>query len=76
MKKKNNVGKIVGTGLAISAVAGAAYMLWGPDGKKHQKKLHDWATKVQKEVKKDTKVVKGAVKKGVKVVKAMKAEKK
>lgn len=68
MKKKSNVGKVVKTGLAISAVAGAAYMLFGPDGKKHQKKLHDWALKVQKEVKKDVKVVKRAVAKEMKAM--------
>lgn len=67
-KKKSNVGKVVKTGLALSAVAGAAYMLWGPDGKKHQKKLQDWAMKVQKEVKKDVKVVKGVVEKEMKAM--------
>jgi hypothetical protein len=72
-KKNNGVGKIVKTGVAISAVAGAAYMLFGPDGKKHQKKLHDWAMKVQKEVKKDVKVVKKVV---AKEMKAMNGEKK
>ena len=60
-KKKGGMGGAVKTGLAISAVAGAAYMLWGPDGKKHQKKLHEWASKVEKEVKKDVKIVKGVM---------------
>lgn len=65
---KGTMGGAVKTGLALSAVAGAAYMLWGPDGKKHQKKLKDWAMKVQKEVKKDVKVVKGVVAKEMKAM--------
>jgi hypothetical protein len=60
--KKSKVGKTVKTGLAISAVAGAAYMLFGPDGKKHQKELHEWAMKIKKEVKKDVGAVKSAIK--------------
>lgn len=67
-KKKSSAGKVVKTGLALSAVAGAAYMLWGPDGKKHQKKLHEWAMKVEKEVKKDVKVAKGVVAKEMKAM--------
>ena len=62
MKKKNNkTGKII-KGVAVAgALAGAAYMLLGPDGKKNQAKLKKFAGKVKTEVKKNVKVaVKGA----------------
>lgn len=62
MKKKTNKTKKIVKGVAIaSAVAGAAYMLLGPDGKKNQAKLKKFAGKIKSEVKKNVKVaVKGA----------------
>ena len=65
-KKKSIAGKVLKTGLALGAVAGAAYMLFGPNGKKHQKKLLDWAKKIQVEVEKDTKIAKAVISKEVK----------
>lgn len=60
-QEKNKINKAVKTGLALSAVAGAAYLLFGPDGQKHQKKLREWAEKIQKEVNKDAGIVKKVI---------------
>ena len=80
MKTKNKTskaGKIV-KGVAVAgALAGAAYMLLGPDGKKNQAKLKKFAGKVKTEVKKDIKVaVKGAKAMKKEVVKDSKKAKK
>ena len=56
--KKGKIGKAIKKGVAVGAMAGAAYMLLGPDGKKNQKKLKDFVTKVKKEVTRDTQIVK------------------
>lgn len=62
MKKKTNKTKKIIKGVAVAgAIAGAAYMLLGPDGKKNQAKLKKFAGKVKTEIKKNVKVaVKGA----------------
>lgn len=57
INKKSNFGKIIKRGVALGAVAGAAYMLLGPDGKKNQIKLKAFANKVKDEVLKDTKTI-------------------
>lgn len=61
MKKKTKTGSKIKKVAVLGAVAGAAYMLLGPDGKKNQAKLKKFAGKVKTEVKKNVKVaVKGA----------------
>lgn len=67
MKKKTTSGNGLKKVAVIGAVAGAAYMLIGPDGKKNQAKLKNFANKVKKEVMEEVKGVKSKVKKGVKV---------
>lgn len=77
MKKKTSNTKKVVKGVAIAgALAGAAYMLMGPDGKKNQAKLKKFAGKVKNVAIKDAKMVmktaskaKKMVMKDVKVVK-------
>ncbi len=48
--KKGGVGKAVAVGAGVAALSGAAYMLFGPNGKKNQKKLKRWAEDMQDEV--------------------------
>ncbi len=48
--KKGGAGKAVAVGAGVAALSGAAYMLFGPNGKKNQKKLKRWAEDMQDEV--------------------------
>ncbi len=51
MKKKNtNTAKAVAVGASIIALGTAAYLLFGPEGKKHQKDLKSWMIKMKAEV--------------------------
>lgn len=48
--KKSNVGKAVAVGAGVAALSAAAYMLFGPEGKKNRKKITGWATKMKGEM--------------------------
>ncbi len=47
-KTKSAVGTKVAIGASVAGLAGAAYLLFGPEGKKHQKDLRNWVHKVRK----------------------------
>ncbi len=47
---KPNVGKAVAIGAGVAALSVAAYMLFGPNGKKNQKALKGWAIKMKGEI--------------------------
>lgn len=49
-KIKNNTGKVIAIGASIAAVVAAGYFFFGPDGKKHQKKLKGWMIKMKGEI--------------------------
>jgi hypothetical protein len=52
MAKKNagmSTGQEVAIGAGIAALAGAAYLLFGPEGKKHRKDLKSWMLKMKAE---------------------------
>ena len=48
--KKPSVGKVVAVGAGVAALSVAAYMLFGPNGKKNQKALKGWAIKMKGEI--------------------------
>lgn len=48
--KKGSLGKKVAVGAGVAALSGAAYLLFGPDGKKNQKKVKRWAEDMREEV--------------------------
>ena len=50
--KKNGVsaGKIIGVGAGVAALGAAAYLLFGPNGKKNQKALKSWTVKMKGEI--------------------------
>jgi gas vesicle protein len=53
MKKESqvkNVGKAVAVGAGIAALSAAAYVLFGPEGKKNRKVIRGWAIKMKGEV--------------------------
>ena len=53
MKKESsakNVGKMVAVGAGIAALSAAAYVLFGPEGKKNRKAIRGWAVKMKGEV--------------------------
>ena len=52
MVKANNknVGKMVAVGAGIAALSAAAYVLFGPEGKKNRKAIRGWAIKMKGEV--------------------------
>lgn len=53
MKKESqvkNVGKAVAVGTGIAALSAAAYVLFGPEGKKNRKVIRGWAIKMKGEV--------------------------
>ncbi len=62
-KIKSAVGTKVAIGASVAGLAGAAYLLFGPEGKKHQKDLHDWVHKVRKMTEKEFDVEIAALKK-------------
>lgn len=57
-----SVGKIAGIGAGVAAVGAGAYYLFGPKGKKHQKKASAWAAEMKREVEKELKKMKGVTK--------------
>lgn len=44
------VGAVVATVVGVAATAAAAYMLFGPEGKKNRQKIKGWAVKMKGEV--------------------------
>jgi malic enzyme len=53
MKKKktaNNTGKVIAIGAGVAAIGVMSYLLFGPAGKKNQKKLKGWMLKMKGEV--------------------------
>lgn len=52
MKKEQgkNIGKAVAVTAGIAALSAAAYVLFGPDGKKNRKMIRSWAVKMKGEV--------------------------
>lgn len=49
-KKGISTGKKVAIGATIAAAGVAAYMLFGPDGKKNRKVVRGWAVKMKGEI--------------------------
>lgn len=47
---KSNAGKVVAVTAGIAALGAAAYLLFGPEGKKHRKDLKSWMIKMKAEV--------------------------
>ena len=55
MEKKNvkkglSGGEMVGIGATVAALGAAAYVLFGPDGKKNKKAIKGWAIKMKGEI--------------------------
>jgi hypothetical protein len=49
-KKGMSTGAMVGVGATIAAVSAAAYLLFGPEGKKNRKVAKGWAIKMKGEI--------------------------
>lgn len=47
---KNNTGKAVGVAAGMAAVGVAAYLLFGPEGKKNKKLIKSWAVKMKADI--------------------------
>lgn len=47
---KSNAGKVVAVSAGIAVLGAAAYLLFGPEGKKHRKDLKSWMIKMKAEV--------------------------
>jgi len=43
-------GQVVGISATVAAVGAAAYILFGPEGKKHKKAIKGWAVKMKGEI--------------------------
>ena len=54
MQKKEKKGvsakKIIGVGVGVAALSAAAYLLFGPNGKKNRKVVKSWAVKMKGEI--------------------------
>jgi hypothetical protein len=49
-KDGGNTGAVVGTAATVAAMSAAAYLLFGPEGKKHRKVVRGWAVKMKGEI--------------------------
>lgn len=49
-KKSVKAGTIIGVGAGVAALGAAAYLLFGPNGKKNQKALKGWTVKMKGEI--------------------------
>lgn len=49
-KNESNVGKVVALGAGVAALSVAAYILFGPNGKKNQKSIKGWAIRMKGEI--------------------------
>ncbi len=47
---KSKVGKVVAIGAGVAALSVAAYILFGPNGKKNQKSIKGWAVRMKGEI--------------------------
>ncbi|MFA6392744.1 MAG: hypothetical protein WCW54_01515 [Candidatus Paceibacterota bacterium] len=52
MAKKNGIsaGKVIGIGATVAALGAAAYIMFGPNGKKNKKAIKGWAIKMKGEI--------------------------
>jgi hypothetical protein len=50
IKNESSVGGKIAMGASVAALAVGAYMLFGPDAKKNQKKVKGWAIKMKGEI--------------------------
>lgn len=48
--KGSDTGKAIAVGAGIAALSVAAYMLFGPNGKKNQKSIKGWAIRMKGEI--------------------------
>ena len=58
LNRSNKVGKALAIGAGVAALGSAAYLLFGPNSKKNQKKVKAWAKNMQSDVEKSLKQVK------------------
>jgi hypothetical protein len=49
-KKGISAKQIIGIGAGVAALTAAAYVLFGPEGKKNRKAIHGWAVKMKGEI--------------------------
>ena len=49
-KNEGGVGKALAVGAGVAAASAAAYLLFGPEGKKNRKKINSWAVKMKGEM--------------------------
>ncbi len=49
-KKGLSGGEVVGIGATVAALGAAAYILFGPEGKKNKKVIRGWAVKMKGEI--------------------------
>ncbi len=49
-KTESNVGKVIAGVAGIAALSVAAYMLFGPEGKKNRKQISGWSVKMKGEI--------------------------
>jgi len=49
-KKGSGVKKALAVGAGIAALSAAAYVLFGPEGKKNQKAIRSWAVKMKGDI--------------------------
>ena len=47
---KGSAGTIIAIGAGIAALTAAAYVMFGPEGKKNRKKITGWAVKMKGEI--------------------------
>jgi hypothetical protein len=49
-KKGLSAKQVIGIGAGVAALSAAAYVLFGPNGKKNQKAIRGWAVKMKGEI--------------------------
>lgn len=49
-KKGLSAKQVIGIGAGVAALSAAAYVLFGPNGKKNQKAIRSWAVKMKGEI--------------------------
>lgn len=49
-KKGVSAKTVIGIGVGVAALSAAAYVLFGPDGKKNRKVIRSWAVKMKGEI--------------------------
>ncbi len=49
-KQESNAGAIAAVGAGVLALSAAAYLLFGPDGKKNRKIIRGWSVKMKGEI--------------------------